>query len=1769
MSALVQRQLGNLRATSLIGGPQGKIRIGEPGDRYEKEADQAASRVVSGQKVTRISRLAVGSVSSTISWQKPEEEMPLIAPLQRQVPEEEKPVNGQTEEKPEEVEKTPIQAAARIKQQPKEEAEEPEEEENVRRLPSRLRRLSKKRLVSRLMGLQRQEEAEEETGPEPREGELEAVKGVQAKTESGGEDALEDAGTEARIKSPGGGRPLTEGVLSKMEAGLGADFSGVRIHDTATDQADAGRLNAKAFAYRNHVWLGKGASDTDHKLMAHELTHVVQQMQGRLKPALQANDFSINDEETLAREADFMGARSARFESAAVAPDPVAKPSSRSSSFAHQPVVQREGGDKDVFPKSVKVVWCGDPFNISFERKKERGGSYRFQFVICYTGPQPVDGPFVRNKTVRLSAYIGAAAIKARINRKTDSVLEIDVYGDGSQMLKLSDKVAFEPRAFKKGREHPFVVTKNGKFAYSSSFWVLDPKATSATVPVSKPEEIPGENPKSLVKRGGTEIVIDGDGDQHKELTAFIKPKSYWMDNRGAPKEVTLEITQRSSKRVLNTTFTLPKPKFSGNLFPIVEEVTDGKAPTRISLVLPVRSRWLDIYPPTRTAKEVKYIVAVAGQRISFTFPVEKTPIRQVVKPHKLLIQKNIVWIDVKLGAYNDRFRLTIKPISMKKAIFGISPLSRKGRPMGAQGTEVSITPDAKGDVYFKLLKTGPVSMGIDMTRDGNPDLQIFDRLTTPKSYDSGGPTESNRNHHIRVTGPGIGTDRVFYFPVRNNYPQGGVGSGKASQSAATYATAVTRFARYDEIETELKELITRKKQLVEGGGGSMAEIDRSIDKLIKELRDNYGVRMTEGRILDAAVAGVDMLKLGGRLVQSPPGVPFMGERRKFHAELDYVPPGKSVEYAWRWKTDGREYRFLVGSAAMHERTKLPMLELDDAFWGMVSGPPAIHKAGGMEVLCHVYVGGSKTPSDTLSTGFLKFSKQIPAELRIVGAPQRTVKGARVKFRVGPWVPPSNKYSIDWYVDGKKVATDAHVMNNTFDDTGTFKVEAKVSKVRRSFGIHNKNDFRDAETMIEVLGIDAFGEKFMDELDKSPLRPKTPKLKELLVSIKTTIKELDKKISQGGDQKAYWEDRLKAQKKRLRKIGEHVPDIETALDLPVDPSKITGGQTYNGPIEAVLVMPKGGGAQPLSLYLTVKKEVGVYKARLIDVTSSKVLKFDGIGTTPLEAYEAVFSDWRADNEYPIGGRVVHRFKPSGWKKGNSFSTTTTWKKAKEWVDGIIMVGGLVVGALLLAAPDATITKVLGYVLLTAVVARSSVAIYERVNKGGDMLSTENILDGIAILTAFTGITGSVLRAHGINAVRPMMYRVGNWTIMSTLGADVGTFVYASAEAIASLKAIQANPQLDESQKLVALMRVMSSLFLSGALLLVTNRDLIRGGLKPTDFIKKDLPKGARPDLDVGTRLDVEYEIKQAGKWTKETRKLSDEAVLDQLFKLRARKEAQTKLAEFKTRLSPEAKAELREMSQGKEPEETWGWIERQKDPVKALEGRARAKRDAVRKVAEAQARFQVAYDQLTKSGFLSRPLVKSDIAAKDADALRGKIAEHLAELQAKKDYPTEKGYRVLDDIDVSEQFGTFTTKADAEASLPPGTILPLYELGGKVWKRLTNIDVLVVRDIKGKTKAEVSRYVEVKSGKRDSPSKAKKQQQTTIDAMGKIAAGDKTIRLHHHRRNDITDTVDASTATAAAAKTVGPDDKAFEVKLGVTQKELVDLAKTIIKEAHK
>ena len=89
-------------------------------------------------------------------------------------------------------------------------------------------------------------------------------------------------GVEGAIQQKrGGGNSLDSGVRKQMEGALGADFSGVRVHTDAQSHELNQSLSARAFTTGQDIFFRQGAyepgSSTGRELIAHELTHVVQQ----------------------------------------------------------------------------------------------------------------------------------------------------------------------------------------------------------------------------------------------------------------------------------------------------------------------------------------------------------------------------------------------------------------------------------------------------------------------------------------------------------------------------------------------------------------------------------------------------------------------------------------------------------------------------------------------------------------------------------------------------------------------------------------------------------------------------------------------------------------------------------------------------------------------------------------------------------------------------------------------------------------------------------------------------------------------------------------------------------------------------------------------------------------------------------------------------------------------------------------------------------------------------------------------------------------------------------------------------------------------------------------------------------------------------------------------------------------------------------------------------------------------------------------------------
>ena len=130
--------------------------------------------------------------------------------------------------------------------------------------------------------------------PEPMiQRQMEPGKILQAKGMSGQTPEVTPS-LESHIQQRQGlGQSMTKMTRNKMESSFGADFSDVNIHtDNYAVQMNQA-LNAQAFTIGNNVFFNSGkytpGSSAGDQLLAHELSHVLQQREGR-QPCIQRKD---------------------------------------------------------------------------------------------------------------------------------------------------------------------------------------------------------------------------------------------------------------------------------------------------------------------------------------------------------------------------------------------------------------------------------------------------------------------------------------------------------------------------------------------------------------------------------------------------------------------------------------------------------------------------------------------------------------------------------------------------------------------------------------------------------------------------------------------------------------------------------------------------------------------------------------------------------------------------------------------------------------------------------------------------------------------------------------------------------------------------------------------------------------------------------------------------------------------------------------------------------------------------------------------------------------------------------------------------------------------------------------------------------------------------------------------------------------------------------------------------------------------------------------
>ncbi|MEV5570194.1 DUF4157 domain-containing protein [Spirillospora sp. NPDC052269] len=133
--------------------------------------------------------------------------------------------------------------------------------------------------------------------------------------------AVQRTAVHQALSSPG--RPLSAGVRQEMEGRLGADFSDVRVHTDSAGHAAAESVNAHAFTTGSHIVFQRGRYDagsaSGKRMLAHELTHVIQQRSGPVAGTDAGDGLKVSDpSDRFEREAEANAVRVMSGEAAPV-----------------------------------------------------------------------------------------------------------------------------------------------------------------------------------------------------------------------------------------------------------------------------------------------------------------------------------------------------------------------------------------------------------------------------------------------------------------------------------------------------------------------------------------------------------------------------------------------------------------------------------------------------------------------------------------------------------------------------------------------------------------------------------------------------------------------------------------------------------------------------------------------------------------------------------------------------------------------------------------------------------------------------------------------------------------------------------------------------------------------------------------------------------------------------------------------------------------------------------------------------------------------------------------------------------------------------------------------------------------------------------------------------------------------------------------------------------------------------------------------------------
>lgn len=248
---------GTIRRKSKETVVQPKLKVGQPGDKYEQEADAVADQVVANHAPSPAVQMAP-SDEEAIAMRSDEETVRMNSDEEQVAmsPEDEDHISMKEDEEvalKEDDDQISLQEDEQVEMKSDEELSLMKDEEKVA--------------------------AKEEDEVSMKEDEIKRTPAIQKSGD--GTSYAAPAIAQQIQNTKGQGSHLAKGTQQELGQKMGADFSKVKIHSDQNAASLNDSLGAKAFAHGQDIYFNKGnydpGSSKGKHLLAHELTHVMQQ----------------------------------------------------------------------------------------------------------------------------------------------------------------------------------------------------------------------------------------------------------------------------------------------------------------------------------------------------------------------------------------------------------------------------------------------------------------------------------------------------------------------------------------------------------------------------------------------------------------------------------------------------------------------------------------------------------------------------------------------------------------------------------------------------------------------------------------------------------------------------------------------------------------------------------------------------------------------------------------------------------------------------------------------------------------------------------------------------------------------------------------------------------------------------------------------------------------------------------------------------------------------------------------------------------------------------------------------------------------------------------------------------------------------------------------------------------------------------------------------------------------------------------------------------